>query len=505
MKTNKKQLVLSTLFASISVAAPLLFCGFRIGFIFVDHVVFDSLCYCLWALFILNSFFLLAHLRSCLKNGSYLNKPLFIVNGSIAAASAACCVAFFVIGKNDIRNFFLVSFETLPYLAVVYALIFFIGIFPLCGPVFKKCTAGLTAAACVIGAAFVFPIGGFAFEAAPAVFDTGESYHVVFATNDSSIGYLSYSFGGKTYTVWDTTTGRKDASTVHSIEVPYEHLNNNAYTVGAVRATEDIAYGGHLGKEIAYTVDGFTPCPADDFDMTVITDNHETKVDWESVGENADVCVFLGDIANGIYTYDSFTDNLLVPAGDATGGKVPIIYARGNHDHRGSAVKDMLKELDFDRYYYRVSIGNYHFTVLDSGEDKDDDNYEYAGYNDYASYYAEQTDWAEKLEKQKGYNAVIVHSAEVFHASEGTQQPIGDILKALGNEFMLCGHHHSAEFVSAEDSQTGIPYYICGSYVGKRELNYTVMHFHEGGITIRSRNTAGEEIGSAQVHMDETL
>ncbi len=501
---NKKQLVISIIFTVVSVAAPLLFCGFRIGFIFVDHVVFDSLCYCLWALFILNSFFLLAHLRSCIKKGKYLNKPLFIVNCSIAAVSAACCVAFFIIGKNDIRNFFFVSFETLPYLAAVYALVFFIGIFPLCGSVFKKCTAGFTAAACAICAAFVLPIGSFGFESAPSVFNTGESYHVVFATNDKSIGYISYSFGGKNYTVWDTTTGRKDSSTIHSIEVPYEHLNNNSYTVSAVRATEDIAYGGHLGKKIDYTVDGFTPCPDDGFDMTVITDNHETRVDWESVGKNADVCVFLGDIANGIYNYGSFTDNLIIPAGEATGGKIPVIYARGNHDHRGSAVKDMLKELDFDKYYYRVSIGKYNFTVLDSGEDKDDDNYEYAGYNDYASYYAEQTDWARKLEKQKGYNAVIVHSAEVFHSSEEEKQPIGDILKELGNEFMLCGHNHSAEFVSAENSKTGIPYYICGNYVGKKDLNYTVMHFNEGGITIKSQNTAGDEICSAQVNINET-
>lgn len=49
----------------------------------------------------------------------------------------------------------------------------------------------------------------------------------------------------------------------------------------------------------------------------------------------------------------------------------------------------------FDAFYDQTQIGSYTFTVLDSGEDKEDGNYEYAGYNDYAPIppggFAEQT------------------------------------------------------------------------------------------------------------------
>ncbi|MCH5191799.1 MAG: metallophosphoesterase [Oscillospiraceae bacterium] len=498
---KKRTVILSAVFTAVSVLISLVFCGFRFGFVFVDHLVFDGFCYCVWALFILNSCFMFAHLRSALTREKLCGKALFAVNCAVTVLSVVASITFLIIGKNDIKNYVYMSFEWLPILAVIYGLVFFIAIFPLCKGLFKKCTA-VVAALAIVTAALVhlFPVGGFDFEAAPTVFDTGDSYHVVFATNRDSVGYISYSYGGEDYFVWDTTTGRKDSSTVHSIEVAYEHLDNNSYTIGAVRATEDIAYGGHLGKDITYKVDKFSPCPDDGFNMAIVTDNHDSQVDWSSVGSGAQLCVFLGDISNGLYSYANFVDNLIVPAGKATGGAIPVIYARGNHDHRGSAVKDMLKELDFDEYYYRVRIGNYVFTVLDTGEDKDDGNYEYAGYNDYVSYFAEQTAWAQSLEKETGYNVVIAHSHEPFH---GASEPISSILKDLGVGFSINGHQHTEEFVSAQDSVSGIPYYICGHYVNKNDLYYTVMHFENGKIDIVTQNTAGDTINSAEIQLEE--
>lgn len=498
---KKKTIIFTAVFTAVSVLISLVFCGFRFGFVFVDHILFDGFCYAVWALFILNSCFMIAHLRSCLTRKKLCGKVLFIVNCAVTVLSVIASVAFLIIGKNDIKNYVYMSFEWLPTLAVIYGLVFFIAIFPLCKGLFKKCTAVIAALAILIAAlVHLFPVGGFDFEAAPAVFDTGDSYHIVFATNRDSVGYISYSYGGEDYLIWDTTTGRKDSSTVHSISIAHEHLDNNTYTVGAVRAVEDIAYGGHLGKEITYKVDKFSPCPDDDFDMTIVTDNHDSQVEWSDVGSGAQLCVFLGDISNGLYSYDNFVDNLIVPAGEATGGVVPVIYARGNHDHRGSAVKDMLKELDFDKYYYRVKIGKYVFTVLDTGEDKDDDDYEYAGYNDYVSYFAEQTRWAQTLPRESGYNVVIAHSHEPFH---GASEPISGILKDLGIGFSISGHQHSEEFVAAQDSANGIPYYICGHYVGKHGLYYTVMHFENGSIDIVTKDTAGEKINSAEIRLEE--
>lgn len=488
---KKKLLLLSAIFTVCSVIASMLFNGFRISFVFIDSYVFDGFCYCLWALIVINTLFQFAHLRSVLTKGKPLGKkPLFLVNCVLSAISLILCLIFFLAGPGEALNFlFYVPRETAPYMAAFLAVCFLMAVFPVCSSLCKKIMASVTAfAVVVVSLVAAIPVGGFDFESAPAVFDVGDAYRVVFATNRESVGCVSYTYNGEDYTVWDTTTGRKDSSRVHSVEIPYEHLDNNAYTVGAVRVIEDIAYGGHLGKEISYQVEQFRPCPDDNFDVTLITDNHECRVDWASLGDGAELCIFLGDIANGVYSTDHYIDNLIVPAGEASGGAVPSIYVRGNHDHRGNAVPDMLADLDFDTYYYQIEIGDYCFTVLDTGEDKPDDNYEYAGYNDYASYNAEQAAWASSLEKdEEKYQIVLAHSPTLFAAEDGRDAPIADSLQKLGAEIILCGHEHQTLYVTQDQSETGIQYYICGSGSG-RSIFYTTMHVQDGLLSICSVN-----------------
>ena len=502
---QKARVILTSVITALSALVTLCFCGFRIGFIFVDHVVFDGFCYLLWLIFILNTVSLFFQLRgSILKNKLY-RKPLMIVNIVITVLSLAAGTAFiFVGGKAELLNYMYVSLEFLPYLAIVYALLFFTVILPVSSKLLHRITAGIAAAAVVITAlVIIFPVGGFDFEGAPAVFDTGDGYHIVFATNRKSVGYVKLNTDEGQQILWDDIAGRKESSRIHSVKVSYEALDGKEYTIGAVRAVEDIAYGGHLGKEITATVGLFTPCPEDDFDMTCITDNHSCKPNWETVGEGADIYVFLGDIANGIYSTDIIIDNLIVPAGSVSGGERPVIYTLGNHDHRGSYVPELLSSLDFGGYYYRLNIGKYVFTVLDSGEDKEDENYEYAGYDAYAPYFKEQMEWAQTLEKESGYNVIITHSPDIYFEPDGQPTPMAEIMKNLGEEFIICGHNHSAKFVSAEESATGIQLYICGARVDAHDINYTKMHFSNGFIDIKSQNTEGEIVNEQQLQLTE--
>ena len=494
---QKKQIILTSVFTALSVLSTLCFCGFRIGFIFVDHIVFDGFCYLLWAIFILNTIELFGQLRGSILGNKLYNKKFLIANIALTSLSLVCCIAFIIIGgKNEWLNYLYVSLETLPFLALFYAVIFFILILPISSKILHKITTLVLCAAMLItGLIAIFPVGGFDFEGTPAVFDTGDGYHIVFATNRKSVGYVKLNNRDGEQILWDTVTGRKESSRVHSVRVSYEDLNNNEYSVGAVRVIEDIAYGGHQGNEITQSVGTFKPCPQDNFNMTCVTDNHSCRPDWEAMGENADVYTFLGDIANGIYTYDSFIDNLIVPAGKISGGVKPVIYVRGNHDHRGNKVPDLLQSLDFDAYYYRLNIGNYVFTVLDSGEDKEDENYEYAGYNDYESYFKEQIDWANSLEKESGYNVILAHSSEFFFEPDNKQSPVCEIMRDLGEELTICGHSHTVKFVPAEESETGIAYYICGGRTDTHEINYTKIHFNQGTVNIVSQSTKGEVLG----------
>lgn len=496
---QKGKIIFTSVLTALSVLTTLGLCAVRVGFVFVDHYVFDGFCYIAWALFIVNTVILFFQLRGSILDNKLFNKPYLIVNGVLLSINIVWIIVFLIIGNDDLMDYVYVAFQTLPYLVAFYALLFFTVILPISNKLLHKITASVVCGAIVISVLAVFPIGSFKFEAAPAVFDTGDGYHIVFATNRDSVGYVK--LGDEL--IWDTYAGRKESSRIHSIEVSYEALDNNEYSIGAIRAIEDFAYGGHLGKEITLEAGAFTPCPEDDFDMTCITDNHSCRPDWEKIGEDADIYVFLGDISSGVYAVDSIIDNLIVPAGKVSGGVKPVIYTLGNHDHRGSKVQELLESLDFGDYYYRLNVGKYNFTVLDSGEDKEDENYEYAGYNAFAPYFAAQIEWAETLQMESGYNVIITHSPSIYFEPDGNPTPMAEIMRNLGEEFVICGHHHSAEFIGAEDSITGIATYICGAKADSREIVYTRMHFSNGFIDIKSQNTQGEIINTQQFQLTE--
>ncbi len=504
---NKKvKVILTSILSVLSVITTLAMCMVRVGFVFVDHYVFDGFCYLLFALFIVNTVVLFFQLRGSLLENKLFNTVVLIINSLILLINLGCIAAFLIIGNDDITDYFYVSLETLPYLALFYALIFLTLILPAAHRILHKLTAGVVAASIAVTAIVVaFPAGGFGFEGKPAVFDDGNAYHIIFATNRKSVGYVKLSGEGGERVIWDTIAGRKDSARIHSVRVDYDELENAEYSVGAVRVLEDIAYGGHLGKEVEMNVGNFIPCPEDGFEMTCVTDNHTARPDWSKVGENADIVAFLGDISSGVYSQDSIIDNLLVPAGTVSGGTKPVIYNLGNHDHRGSNVPVMLNALDFDGYYFRRTIGKYVFTVLDSGEDKEDENYEYAGYNDFAPYFDKQTEWLASLEKENGYNVLITHSSCVFFEPDDKPTPAAEVLRELGVDFTICGHSHTTEYVSARDSVTGIQYYICGAKDENdpHEINYTNMTFNNGTVDIRSINTKGDVLCEKQINLTE--
>lgn len=500
-----RNIILAVVFTVLSLLSSLAFSGFRFSFAFIDHALFSGFCYVLWAIFIINTFMLFAALRSAVPGSGHYNKKLFIFNAALAVLSIVVTVIFLIIGNKELTNYYYMSKSLLPYLAAVFGFAFLVIVFPVFGKTGKAVTAAVGAAAILISFfVSVVPVKGFKFEARPAVFDTGDGYHIVFATSYDSLGYVKLDTADGEKVMWDTVTGRKDDGRVHSIKVKYDELNGKNYTVGAVRVIEDSAYGGHLGKEITMDIDKFTPCREDDFKMVCITDNHSTKVQWESISQDADVVAYLGDMSNGIYDENNYINDFIAPLGDVSSGTKPVIYARGNHDHRGGAVPQLIDDLDFEKFYYTLNIGKYNFTVFDSGEDKEDENWEYAGFNDYASYKAEQFDWAKSLDKRSGYNVIIAHSYEIFEAVDKTQYPITDVMKNLGSDFVICGHWHTTEYVSAEKSENGIACYICGSYDGMHGLNYTEMTFSGGNIDIVSKNMKGEKPCDAKVNLTET-
>ena len=105
----------------------------------------------------------------------------------------------------------------------------------------------------VIGIAQFIPVTPYKITCAPTVIDTGSGYSIVFSTSDCGTGYVEYTYKGTDYKVYDEDGGRLNShSRIHSVSVPYEHLENNEYKVGSVRVFEQYSYGSHTGTEAVH-------------------------------------------------------------------------------------------------------------------------------------------------------------------------------------------------------------------------------------------------------------
>ena len=62
------------------------------------------------------------------------------------------------------------------------------------------------------------------------------------------------------------------------------------------------------------------------------------------------------------------------------GSSKPLIFARGNHDTRGSFAREIERYVPIEegRFYYTRDVGPVHLLIIDTGEDKPDSTQVYA-------------------------------------------------------------------------------------------------------------------------------
>ena len=90
---------------------------------------------------------------------------------------------------------------------------------------------------------------------------------------------------------------------------------------------------------------------------------------------------------------------------DLFAAEKPFILIRGNHETRGEWARDIRNYivLPDDNFYYSFNFGPVNFTILDSGEDKEDSHWAYSGLNDFDSYRSTQKIWLGKHIKSPSF------------------------------------------------------------------------------------------------------
>lgn len=239
----------------------------------------------------------------------------------------------------------------------------------------------------------------------PVVYAVEDTYQIVFSTNHSATAWVE--IGGEKY--YDLFAGSmKSEDTVHKITVPQQKLDAaKSYSIHAEKMIYRGPFGGFKDNEISKRYD-FRPVNADDgLDYYTVTDAHhaaEGVINAAMAVQNLDFLVVLGDSVGMVeYEKDVQYTNLIAHA--ITGGEIPVVYARGNHEIKGAYAEELHKYVGSknESFYYWFTLSDVFGITLDLGEDHDAGWWEYYGTDQFALYHNEQTSFLQELVEEKPY------------------------------------------------------------------------------------------------------
>ncbi len=354
------------------------------------------------------------------------------------------------------------------------------------------------------------------FEINPIVFlGGGDEYNIVWRTNVTSIGYVTYTVNGTTYTVYDEQNGvvRTDDN-MHTVRIPQAHLDSaGSYTVVSKEVTSRSGYNINLGNSVQTTQNFIGYDGSGDVTFAAMSDTHfvlSTKSQTFSFAKNlmetthadADVIILNGDISGDSLqekaSYDALFEFMYVVSSN---GQKPVLFVVGNHEKRGFYSKELEKYLVYDtgEFYGRIDYGPASMIVLDSGEDKEDTVINYghdgtAGLVDFNHYFDEQIEWAKSM---GGYRADAEYTFSVSHSVEPfcTLYRNADIrkpLKEYGTHFVIGGHTHGLTHRWQAPNYGTLPY--PGLIVGLKDgtgFSSSSITCKDGSYTIKRYNKSG--------------
>ncbi len=301
----------------------------------------------------------------------------------------------------------------------------------------------------------------------PTVFLSGDAqYNIVWATTDSGAAFVEIKRSGKTYLFNDEYDGliRTD-DYIHTVRVPKALLDSaGGYTIISRSVSSSTKNGISYENEVRenYTFKGDKG--KNSISLAFFSDLHLKPAEFERVDMAldimaekmgaVDVIVLNGDITDALPNDMYFAETLLEGAHRLSGGSIPVIYARGNHEARGEYAQFIDRYLAFDsgNMYGTVSFGPMSAIVADCGEDKPDYQVEYGGLVDFDNYLTEQYAWLEGMggyDSSRPYRVAISHSPKVFDRMYSEQ--CLDILEDYGTDILIGGHYHTAQMYTSAD------------------------------------------------------
>ena len=283
-------------------------------------------------------------------------------------------------------------------------------------------------------------------------------------------------------------------------------------------STEILGYSGskvHFGETIMSGIYSFkTPAAnEEEFKMVVFNDIHDRaqtipqllyRHGFSGNTRDFDFVVFNGDTFETTNNETQIIEHLLKPCGDVFSTERPFVFVQGNHEVRGAFSRQLPQYFASPnhKFYYAFTRGPVRFVVLDAGEDKTDDNWEYGGLSAFDRYREIQKKWLEQeIEtpefKKAPFRIVLIHISPFhsgdWHGPMHCQKVFGPVLNKAKIDLQISGHTH--RYATHEPDNThNYPIVIGG---GPVEGNRTLIKLHATSkeLNLQMIRDDGEVVG----------
>ena len=327
----------------------------------------------------------------------------------------------------------------------------------------------------------------------PAVYIIGDEYEICVAVTE--FGLVTARVGGEVF--YEENSGVLPTEKLYArIRVPAAVLNEaGAYSIAFRKTLERKNYWSTLGDEEYADYTFRSPKNDGAINAYHVSDVHQHFESAKKVasyfGEKTDLYIFNGDLGEVQCDEDYLEVARFV--GEVTGGKVPALFVRGNHDTRGYLPE---KYTDYfpsngKNTYFTAKFGGFSFLCLDLGEDKSDEHTVYGGYNNFHAFRLRETEFlrglvrkGEKIDIAVCHIATSINNAEgpgsIFDIEGELYEEWNDLLSELGVKVMLSGHMHKALVLGKNDERSFRPHdfpIIVGSVMDEDYLEGAALSF----------------------------
>jgi predicted phosphodiesterase len=277
-----------------------------------------------------------------------------------------------------------------------------------------------------------------------------------------------------------------------------------------------VTFGNTISSNVSYF---YTPDSNEkETSMLILNDIHErpesiVKLIGMTQQNEYDFVFFNGDIFNYLTSESQITENLIVPSSNVFASVKPFFQVRGNHETRGAFARDYFNYFQFpdDKPYYTFTRGPVFFIVLDSGEDKSDNEAVYAGLVDFDTYRLEQSQWLEQVLQSPAcknalYRVVLMHIPPLYsngwHGTTHCKELFLPLFNRHNVDMVISGHTHKYGIYSPVAGLHDFPVCIGG---GPEDGNRTLIKLkaNDTALDIQMLNDAGTEVGRYRVNGTE--